>query len=187
MDDAGLTPELLAFLREAADRQAILDCIHRYTRGVDRADRELMLSAYHPDARDEHGVANLGAAAFVDWALGWHGEYQTRHQHIVTNHTVELSGETAHAETYYTFWGLNKEGPPTLAFGRYIDRFEKRGGKWAIAHRVCVNEVIGKFDLVDLPAEWRDAAASTGPVARDKTDISYQRPLSKGLAGANAP
>ncbi|MEJ0045195.1 MAG: nuclear transport factor 2 family protein [Rhodospirillales bacterium] len=91
--------------------------MHRYTRGVDRADRELMLSAYHEDAKDEHGVANLGAAAFVDWAINWHGEFQTRHQHIVTNHTVELDGDIAHSETYYTFWGINREGPPTLAFG----------------------------------------------------------------------
>src|SRR5271168_2501653 len=120
------TPDMIAYIREAADRQAILDCLHRYTRGVDRADRALMLSAYHEDAKDEHGVANLGAADFVDWAIKWHGAFQTRHQHIITNHTVELSGDVAHGETYYTFWGINREGPPTLAFGRYIDRFEKR-------------------------------------------------------------
>ena len=176
-----LTPDLLAYLRGAADRQAILDCLHRYTRGIDRADRALMLSAYHPDAVDEHGVANLGAEAFVDWAIKWHGEFQTRHQHIITNHTVELNGDIAHGETYYTFWGINREGPPTLAFGRYIDRFEKRGGHWAIAHRVCVNEAVGHFTLTDLPPEWRNELESTGPNRRDSNDISYQRPLISGL------
>jgi ketosteroid isomerase-like protein len=175
------TPDLVAYIREAADRQAILDCLHRYTRGVDRADRELMLSAYHHDAMDEHGVANLGAAEFVDWAIKWHGEYQTRHQHIITNHTVELDGDTAHGETYYTFWGINKEGPPTLAFGRYIDRFEKRNGRWAIAHRVCVNEVVGNFSLTELPQQWRDELERTGPNRRDCADISYSRPLVSGL------
>jgi ketosteroid isomerase-like protein len=177
-----LTPDLLAYLRDAADRQAILDCLHRYTRGIDRADRALMLSAYHADAMDEHGVANLTAEAFVDWAIKWHGEYQTRHQHIITNHRVELTGDTAHGETYYTFWGINRDGPPTLAFGRYIDRFEKRDGRWAIAHRVCVNEVVGHFTLADLPQEWHTELESTGPNRRNANDISYQRPLVSGLS-----
>ena len=52
-----LDEELTAFVRNMKDRQDILDCLHRYTRGVDRHDRALMLSAYHPDAFDEHGVA----------------------------------------------------------------------------------------------------------------------------------
>ena len=182
--DSSLTPDLLAFVAQAADRQAILDCLHRYTRGVDRADRALMLSAYHPDALDEHGVANLPAAAFVDWALGFHAAYQTRHQHIITNHTVELAGDTAHGETYYIFWGENRQGPPTLAFGRYIDRFEKRAGHWAIAHRVCVNELVGQFTAAEMPPDMRAALFSTGPNTRDTTDISYQRPLTSGLQDA---
>lgn len=177
MTDTALTPELISFIRAQADRQAILDCLHRYTRGIDRHDRELMLSAYHPDAWDDHGVASGVAADFVDWAIGWHGENQTRHQHIITNHTVELTGDTAHTETYYTFWGINLEGPPTLAFGRYVDRFEKRNGKWAIAHRVCVNEHLVECKLPDVPKEWRDAMESTGPNMRSKEDISYVRPL----------
>ena len=39
-------------LRELCDRQEILDCIHRYCRAVDRADRDLLVSVYHPDAID---------------------------------------------------------------------------------------------------------------------------------------
>ncbi len=35
-------------IREFLDRQEILDCIHRYCRGVDRLDAELLASAYHP-------------------------------------------------------------------------------------------------------------------------------------------
>lgn len=177
MTEAVLTPDLVAFVREQADRQAIIECLHRYTRGVDRHDRELMLSAYHPDAWDEHGVAEGVAADFVDWAIGWHAEFQTRHQHIITNHTVEIDGDIAHGETYYTFWGDNREGPPTLAFGRYIDRFEKRDGRWAIAHRVCVNEISGNFEKAEIPEQWKDMLFSTGPNRRDPEDISYRRPL----------
>jgi ketosteroid isomerase-like protein len=172
-----LTPELASFVHEQADRQAILDCLHRYTRGIDRHDRELMLSAYHPDAWDDHGAASGTAAEFVNWAIKWHGEFQTRHQHIITNHTVEIDGDTAHGETYYMFWGINREGPPTLAFGRYVDRFEKRNGRWAIAYRICINEHNTHGVTAILPQEWQEALDSTGPNARSRQDVSYRRPL----------
>lgn len=172
--------DTLAFIRRMKDRLEILDCLHRYTRGVDRFDRDLMLSAYHADAVDQHGVAEGVAGAFVDWAISWHGQFQTRHQHIITNHTIELDGDTAHGETYYIFWGENREGPPSLCFGRYVDRFERRDGRWAIAHRVCVNEKVGTFNETALPPEWAAALASTGPCRRDAQDISYARPLTDG-------
>jgi ketosteroid isomerase-like protein len=179
MEEALLTPDLVAFIRHAKDRQEIHDCLLRYTRGVDRHDKALMQSAYHPDAWDEHGVAEGNPEDFCTWAIGWHGEFQTRHQHIITNHTVELDGDTAHAETYYLFLGENREGPPTISFGRYVDRLEKRAGVWAIAHRVCVIEKSGAFLDVDVPAEWLSAMRSTGPDTRDRNDVSYVRPLTK--------
>ena len=181
-----LDDDLTAFVRNMKDRQEILDCLHRYTRGVDRHDRALMLSAYHPDAVDEHGVAEGVASDFCDWAIGWHGEFQTKHQHIITNHTIDLDGDMAHVESYYTFWGDNREGPPSLCFGRYIDRFEKRDGKWAIAHRVCINEKVGHFIAAELPDEWHKALVSTGPSTRSSDDISYSRPLRTGKQNEKA-
>lgn len=175
--DNQLTPELLAFIKDQKDRSEIHDCLLRYTRGVDRHDRELMLSAYWPDAFDEHGVAEGYAADFVDWAIGWHGEYQTKHHHAISNHNVELDGDTAHAETYYLFWGENKEAPPQLSFGRYVDRFEKREGEWRIAHRVCVNELTATLTPIEIPDQWKELMFKTGPNRRDKTDVSYVRPL----------
>ncbi|GGC02998.1 hypothetical protein GCM10011494_21910 [Novosphingobium endophyticum] len=182
MADTKLTPELIAFVQEQKDRADILAALHRYTRGVDRHDRELMLSAYWPDAFDEHGVAEGVAAQFVDWALGWHHENQTRHQHIISNHTVEFDGDTAHGETYYIFWGENREGPPTLAFGRYVDRFERRDGEWRIAHRVCVNELSGQFIAPPISEAWKDMLYKSGPSRRDKGDVSYVRPLTRERA-----
>jgi ketosteroid isomerase-like protein len=179
-----LTPDLIAFVQEMKDRTAIQDCLHRYTRGVDRHDRELMLSAYWPDAWDEHGVAEGVAADFVDWAIGWHGEFQSKHHHGILNHTVELDGDTAHGETYYIFWGENRAGPPQLSFGRYIDRFEKRDGQWRIAHRVCVNEMTATLTAAEIPDEWKAMIFKTGPNRRDKSDVSYVRPLVREPAPA---
>lgn len=179
MIDLALTPELLSFIAAEMDRHEIRECLLRYTRGVDRHDRALMLSAYHPDAVDEHGVANGVAADFCDWAIGWHGEFQHQHQHIINNTVIELDGNTAHSETYYTFFGDNREGPPTLAFGRYVDRLEKRSGEWRIAHRICVNQYAGAISPIETPPEYLAMMNSTGPNTRDRNDISYDRPLLK--------
>ena len=48
-------PTLEHMIAELWDREQIRQCLHRYARGVDRFDRELILSAFHPDALDEHG------------------------------------------------------------------------------------------------------------------------------------
>lgn len=154
-----------------------MDCLLRYTRGVDRHDRELMKSAYHPDAFDDHGVFEGDPETFCDWALGWHEAGQTHHQHIIANHTVDLDGDTAHGETYYLFIADNKDAPPTLAFGRYVDRFEEREGRWAIAYRVCVNDMTGEFSKSNIPEAFREKLISTGPNSWDESDVSYRRPL----------
>ena len=61
--------------------------------------------------------------------------------------------------------------------GRYLDRFEKRDGKWAIAARKCLIEWGGALERIAMPAEVMAAYAATGTVSRDTTDASYARPL----------
>jgi ketosteroid isomerase-like protein len=175
--DNELTIDLLVFLRESKDRQEINDCLLRYTRGVDRADSELMRSAYHDDAVDEHGVATEGPDKFCAWAIGHHIENQVQHHHIITNTTLDIDGDVAHGESYFMFWGDNRVGPPVLAFGRYIDRFEKRENRWAIARRVCLTEQTTSLATTEFPQEFVDALNSTGPRARGRDDVSYDRPL----------
>lgn len=177
MGDNELSPELVAFVREQKDRQEIHDCLIRYARGIDRHDKELMVSAYHPDAYDQHAIAEGNASDFCDWAIGMHGVIQTNHQHIINNHSIEIDGDVAHGETYYMFYGDNREGPPMLSFGRYIDRFEKRDGKWAIAYRVCIIEKTGHFIQSNNGEEVETKSRSTGPCTRDRQDLSYVRPL----------
>lgn len=175
-DDLGtLAPRL----RELVDRAEILDCLHRYTRGMDRLDRELARSAYHDDAIDVHRDLVKQADEFVDWAFEYHAG-QTRHQHIITNHTVELDGDTAHAETYYVFVGAYPEpdAPLTVVGGRYVDRLERRDGRWGIVRRVCTVEWITRPPSLQRGAPVDDDALVDGfTVARDRTDVSYQRPL----------
>ena len=51
--------ETAALVRELKDRQEIYDCIMRYCRGIDRLDRDMLLSAYHPDAVDAVSYTHL--------------------------------------------------------------------------------------------------------------------------------
>jgi hypothetical protein len=162
-------------LETIVDRAQILDCLHRYTRGMDRLDRELARSAYHADAIDDHGGFVANVDDFLDWAFEYHAN-QIRHQHYVSNHSVELDGDTAHTETYYTFVGTDRDEtkPLEIVGGRYLDRFERRDGHWAIAARVCVEEW---RVLVPSALSSRVAAAVGRGVTRDRDDVSYRRPL----------
>jgi SnoaL-like domain len=170
-------PEFFMTLDELLDRTEILDCIHRYARGMDRLDRELARSAYHDGAIDEHGGFVGPVDGFLDWAFAYHAQ-QVRHQHYVTNHSVELNGDHAHAETYYVFIGTDRkpEAPLVVVGGRYIDRFERREGRWGIAARVCLVEWASELASGLTPAAV-DFIAMIGTVARDRSDTSYQRPL----------
>jgi hypothetical protein len=162
---------------EQLDRAEILDCVTRYARGMDRLDRELARSAYHEGAIDDHVGFVGGVDEFLDWAFSYHGG-QVRHQHYVTNHFVELDGDEAHAETYYMFVGTERDPSSALTVfgGRYIDRFERRDGKWGIVVRLCLVEWATDPHSL-LPAEAADMLAATGTLARDATDSSYERPL----------
>lgn len=169
-----MTQDIAAMVRELKDRQDIYDCIMRYCRGVDRLDRAMLLSAYHADGIDDHGPYVGPLEGFADYVFDLHGTQQQRTLHHVTNHYCELDGTTAHAESYFFFYCLNHDAPLySMASGRYIDRFEKRDGRWGIAERICVVDV-------------RDNGwAPTGhegdelymPIHRSPADPSYMRPL----------
>ena len=181
-----MNKNLEAMVQELYDRQAIHDLVVKYCRAVDRMDREMLLSVYHPDAIDDHGHFTGSAEGFIDWAFGYHGTYQHAHQHIVANHTCELDGDVAHAETYWIFAGRNAEGAAlSLGGGRYIDRFERRNGEWRIALRKCVVDWGGGASDEFHSAEVLAAFAGVGQVSRDRGDLSYQRPMSfdKGRLG----
>lgn len=175
---------------ELRDRQAIQDLLATYSRGVDRLDRELLLSVYHPDAIDDHGVFIGTPEEFVDWAIAMHTAAHLSHQHCVLNHTCDLDGDVAHTETYYMFVAMNRTGAPMATTGgRYIDRMEKRNGRWAIAARICIRDWAplqeipdsldqSKMTVVQNQDDALRAILRGGPQpSRDRHDVSYQRPL----------
>ena len=168
-----LSPDLQLLI----DRMAIMDCLTRYCRGVDRLDRALILTCYHPDAEDDHGEFVGSPEEFCDWVIGLHQRDQILTQHCIGNHTCEIDGETAHTETYYQFNARNLDESMWIAGGRYVDRLEKRQGAWKIANRYCLVEWSGTINAGPIPyADIPDVHASGVP-ARGRSDPSYLRPL----------
>jgi len=170
--------EIPSELLELVDRQKIYDCIVRYCSGVDRFDWDMVRSVYHIDARDDHGAFVGGVEEFIAWAGAYHAKYQSGHKHYVLNHRCELDGNNAHIETYWLFSGINHHDPKlSLSGGSYLDHFEKRNGVWAIANRKCIIEWSGGLGDFPVPAEAIAAYQKTGAPSRDRSDPSYQLPI----------
>lgn len=164
-------------LLQMLDKQDITECLVRYCRAMDRFDKELLLSCYHPDAIDDHGAFVGSPLEFWNYYHAWHAKLNRAHHHSISNISIELKGDTAHTETYWLFESMNPDGSNSLAGGRYIDRLEKRKGEWKIAARACLIEWNGALGEISFPEGAAEAFAATGTSSRDRNDASYMRPL----------
>lgn len=167
-----------ASFQAVADRVLIRELLISYARGIDRFDRELLTSVYHPDAIDNHGVFRGPAAEFVDWVFQFQqGTVFT--QHFITNEHIELDGDVAWCESYYTALTQTVGTPdsPSLfidATGRYIDRMERREGVWRIADRRVILHSRRLTPVGSGPIAGVDSAVFPES-HRDRHDISYER------------
>jgi hypothetical protein len=164
-------------VQRLADRQAILDCLTRYSRGLDRHDEELIASAFHDDALDNHGDFVGDGKDLALWGNALHAHDFDAHQHFLTTHTADIDGDTAHTETYWLAVLRRKEsGRSVMIGGRYVDRLERRDGVWKIAVRRTVMESIAEADRPPFP-RWKYYVKGHW----DHDDISYARPLTLDL------
>ena len=170
-------PDTLARLAQLLARQDILDCLIRFSRGMDRFDRELFLSAFHPDAVISAGEFVGGPENLYDWARDLHDQGQSATHHNLLNHSCELDGDIAHTETYYLFVGRNRDETNWLAGGRYIDRLRRRDGEWKIALRTNAIEWSGVVPTMAIPFAEVAGIHLNGAPARSREDLSYLRPL----------
>lgn len=166
-----------ARLEHLLDRQDILDCLIRFSRGMDRFDRELFLSAFHSDAVIAAGEFVGGPDDLYHWASTLHEQGQSSTHHNLLNHTCEIDGDVAHTETYYLFAGRNRDETNWIAGGRYLDRLERRDGAWKIALRCNAIEWSGMIPTMAIPFANVPDLHLNGVPSRSKEDPSYRRPL----------
>jgi hypothetical protein len=151
------------------DKRAITELIYTYCRAMDRIDRELGYSIWHDDAEADYGaeVYQGSGRGFIDFVCAQHSGTLT-HVHMVTNILIELDGERAGSEAYYVSdlrFLQDGQVKQVTTWGRYLDRWSKRGGRWGIDRRMMVRDF----------AELRDAAVMSVPErgGRDRSDPSY--------------
>jgi len=170
--------QLALSVQQILDRQAILDCLNRYARGLDRRDLDMLRSVFHEDATDHHGGSMTyhpaAEALITDWET--RDIHRTFSQHLIINTSIDLDGDIAHAESYFQLItglkpGVKLDQPRLMVGGgRYVDRFERREGAWRIARRVLVLEYGAALEEAQLPhmLTW---------ARRDDSDPAYARPL----------
>jgi hypothetical protein len=154
-------------LEALLDKEAIRDCFLRYLRGIDRLDVDLIKSAFHDDAIDNHTRDVRGS---IEELLAWWLPQQAGREA-----TLDLDGDIAHVESYFfVFIKQTAQNQGALIGGRYADRFERRDGVWKIALRVVLPEWQADADARNTAIVKKAGAA---PGARDRSDPTYQRPL----------
>jgi 3-phenylpropionate/cinnamic acid dioxygenase small subunit len=172
-------------LQMLLDKWDIHDVLMRYARAADRCDAALWAGCFHPGARIWIGNLYDGPAeGFAERAVAALRALGST-QHFITNPLIEIAGDVARVECYATAWHrLTRNGRAfdCLVGGRYLDRFERRGGAWRIAERRYVFD--WNRDLPACGAEARERLGWTVPVwgRRDPDDASYRR-----LPGFPAP
>lgn len=164
-------PELRRLLDTAAIRELLLS----YARGCDRMDRELLAGLFHPGAVDHHGTFDGPAVEFVNYALTVALPRYRVTEHYLSNCTVEVDGDVAHAETYIVATHVKDEDGGLLRVdtsrGRFVDYLERRDGRWGIVERTFLHDW-DKTELVTPNPAWSGVFASG---SRSRTDPSYRR------------
>jgi hypothetical protein len=157
-------------LETLADKQAIRDQLYAYCRSVDRLDIPLGHAVFHEDSHADYGegVYQGPGRGAIDAICAQH-HHLTSHSHQITNILVELDGDRAGSEAYMTgTMRMERDGKEFQIFvrARYLDAWEKRGGRWGIVRR----EVAYDHD------EVREVTSMRGPShsARDGGDPSYR-------------
>jgi hypothetical protein len=184
--------ELREHIHKLSAKEEIRDVLYRYTRGVDRADVELIRQCYHPDADDIHWGTFTGNAREFARYIAQEVRNAVSVQHEITNPLIEVDGDRAFAESRYTsrvvvlvddatHGDATDDGPwiEHVARGRYLDVFERRDGTWRIAHRRLVREG-GEVRLI-LHQRARTGAAESWP-ALFPDDLVYRRDEVRRLA-----
>jgi hypothetical protein len=164
----------LKLLEALSARQQIRDAHMRYFRGVDRADAELISSAFHPGIVAEYGpkIYTTGTEFGLEFVASLLALFKATF-HAAANEIVEIEGDVAYSELYSVNRHLMDRDDDEIVFTRfirYVDRFERRDGAWKIAHR----KVVCEWDQIEKLSERSDLPPYE-PSYRSRKDPVYSR------------
>jgi|SRR6185437_2336954 len=161
-------------VRDLISREEIYHLLCDYMHAQDRLDPVLHRSVFHDDATTDYGAYVGGPDGFVVFAQGILNEHLANH-HMIGQAKIDVEGDVAFGEVYFqAHHRLVEEGEEKDLFvsGRYVDRYERRSGKWKIAHR---SERIDWVRSEPRADDWLKNAPNMPWGARGAADLSNQR------------
>ncbi|MDI2028224.1 nuclear transport factor 2 family protein [Saccharopolyspora sp. TS4A08] len=162
---------------ELLARAEIGDVLARYAHAIDRGDRELARTCYHPDATDDHGRFSGTVDELFEFFETYGATLESTF-HFMSPPTIALDGERAEVETYCLYRRQPVEGGAVFQGLRYFDIFERRAGRWLIAERTVILD--WEHDAPPLPA----AASPPTWVRGSRGDTDPAAPLTRSLAAS---
>jgi SnoaL-like domain len=120
------------------EKLAIAELPTLYMRGLDRLDRALLRAQFWDDAYVDYGIYAGDADGFADFCMTALRDH-VRNHHMIGQHLIEVDGDTAWGEVYFQAYHrvikASGELRDVVIAGRYVDRYQKRGGIWKFAYR----------------------------------------------------
>lgn len=171
-----------------AARAEIADVVNRFCHMVDRQRWELIDTVFHADGTSRF-LDSVRTIPQVEQSGRTMLGPLTGTLHQTGNILIRIEGDTAWAETYVTafhavpttapsgtFWGGRDEPYEGLAGGRYVDRLERRDGRWKIAERQTLvewrhDQPVREGGLGQVPAQFRG----------QRGDADVSRPVTAAL------
>jgi hypothetical protein len=153
----------------------IMRLIHLYPRGLDRLDRDLLISIGHPTATVEFtGMFSGSWVEFVDWLMGAHTS-MLYNRHTIGNVLIEVDGAAAVSETTATANLIAKRSDGNLedriVHSRYLDRWRKDDGNWSLTRRLTVRDL--RSVKIITPAELTSSTTYVHAADVGRSDPSY--------------
>ena len=133
------------------EERAILRTMNRYSRALDYCLADEWLDVFTQDARYETVLPDGSQFCLLtsrDEFIRFLDEYphppQHRQKHMLVNPVIEVDADVAQGDSGWLFFTSDPGGlrPRLVAFGRYVDGFERQDGVWRIAERRCETEAM---------------------------------------------
>lgn len=140
-----MTEAIDAVLARLLAESEIGKLIHTYPRGLDRLDRDILLSLGHKTATVEFtGMFSGTWAEFVDWLMKAHTN-MLYNRHTIGNVLIEVRGDVAVSETTATAHLIVSRADGDVeereTHSRYLDRWRLEAGRWWLTHRHTLRDL----------------------------------------------
>ena len=141
-------------LAELEAKEEILGVLACYCRAFDRQDRAMLAACWHEG----------GPAQSLDRSVQ-RGQAQSC---MIANALILVDGQTAVSESYATTWNQAAAVDGLVVErhwrGRYLDRWSRRNGRWAIDERRTICDCYSELEVPadQIPAELSQASRADG-------------------------